>query len=145
MKMFSNCTSLEKLEGELKRYVVTYQDICPSGFTPFKPLPAIFAGKESLDIGTGAIKKDAEAYIYISIDEEIVYDMEEGRINISVDGVTCDYMGETSSVGYDYSGKTLYKYKVNTDLSEKNSHTLEFSGEDEHSIVALTYIELAVS
>ena len=144
LSMFENCTSPDKLIDLAKRYVVTYQDICPDGFTAFNPLPAIFMGKATLDIGTGTIKKGAEAYIYVSVDETIMYEMGEGELIISVNGVKCVYLGEAKAPGNDYSGKKLYKYKVNADLSEKTTHTLEFSGRKDSSIVALTYIELNV-
>jgi hypothetical protein len=129
---------------EAKRYVVTYQDIWPAGSEQYKPLPMAFYRNTSLKLGTGKVKESAEAYVYISVDPNCIHDMGENTLTITVDGVKCDYLGTASAPGNDYSGQTLYKYKVNAELSQNTRHTLKFLHDDDSTVIVLTYIELSV-
>lgn len=81
-KLYQTCGSIETLVNQPRRHVVAYQDFAPLGEMGWKPLPAEAKGF-TIDISTGPMPKDPDAYLVVGLNEEL-----PTTFAVTVNGVT---------------------------------------------------------
>jgi|GEM_PF-380823 len=86
-EVYDTCGSLDEILKYPRRHVVTYQDTCPEGWEPFKPLPLKVKAGDSAEIKieTGYIPENSEVHIYLGFDSDY---QDLSPVAVSVNGIS---------------------------------------------------------
>lgn len=136
-KMYTTCGSLATLEGEAQRYVVTYQDTTPSGYTAWNPLPATLNGF-SLEVATGPVDEKDVVWIVVGLDQKI----KRADITITVNGHAVDFKSMTQFANT-YTNANQYRFKVPAEYCDPQGHqTIAMTSGNE--TLQLKYLEMTI-
>jgi len=135
VNIFRHCGSLDTLRDFERRYIVTYQDIAPSGYAAWDPLPARASGF-SIDIHTGQMKEGETVFVLVRFDASVNRD----SMKVLVNGHAAAYKGSTS-FSDDFGGSgTYYRYLVPAEAL--GSGTLTVSFETSNTSIRVQYLEV---
>ncbi len=133
-EIYRTCGNLITLIEKERRFVVTSQDLCPDGFTPYSPLPHNLIGNEpfELKIHTGYIPSNSNVRLIIGLSSGGCHASE---LTVSVNGKSCTYIGPTT-VSFKNTGELaklgektkLYTFEIPAD-NLPNTQTVTFTGD----------------
>lgn len=121
-----------------KRYVVTYEEYIPYGYTGWDPLPMRVEGSKSLDIQVGTLRNNVDKIIFVGVANGVDV---ENLLSVTANGTACTFIGESdyafiSSYNPSFS---VYAFKVDASVvAVDNEIKFEFSSQSE---VVIQYVE----
>jgi hypothetical protein len=150
--IYRTCGDLTTLQLLPRRHIVTWQDLCPAGYLPYKPLPCQVETAHSvrLDLQTGPIRPDQSVKLIFGLGKN---DNAAGAVP-SVNGNACsgmmkatiqsfdgaqDILGDN---GYNDADTQLYACNVQAVLLP-DSQQIEIKNTGSQPLT-LTYIELDI-
>jgi len=139
VKIFNSCGSLETLNDAPRRHMVGYQDIAPTGYTPWKPLPDYADGFE-IDIPTGPVEEGDKVWVLISVSEKI----KKGDLTITMNGHELTFKSMTTLHKTIGGGDKFYHYRytVSAEFFTDDIQHLVFS--TENPLLTVNHIEITV-
>ncbi len=147
-EVFNTCKDLKTVQKLSRRYLVTFQDTCPEGYTPYQPLPVKLDGKtKTLNLNLGSLKGTKSVSLFVGLKglkpEGVKIKANSKEINGLVRKdpkpsnlwYVPEKMNFTCNCGYVPEGSLTYVCHL--PLNKKGAYNLEFSGETGE----VTYLE----
>ncbi len=137
-KLYTICGSLATLSNVIQRYVVTYQDMAPSGYPAWQPLPARANGFQ-LSVATGPIADKDAVWLIVGVDREL----SPGDLTLTVNGKTAAFQGETTYAA-DYAGRAsqVYFYTIPGSECQELRQSVVITAKS--NSLTLQYLEMTV-
>lgn len=140
--IFANCGQLETALNASRRHVVTYQDIAPDGYEPYKPLPLKITAYNTLNlpVETGYIPANAKVTLIVGTKAP------DKMKNIAVksNGTLCTRVEDGKPADQPYADEdvVLFQYEiVNSGLTNLQKLSFENTG---IRTVEINYVEIVV-
>ncbi len=133
-KLYDTAGSLKTLVGTPRRVIVAYQDVTPSGYTQYKPLPAKANGL-AVDLLTGPVGADELVYLVVAVDQRL----NPGDLIATVNGHKLVFYGETEAATY-YAGSAYqYCYLLPAHLARQLSQSITLATDKD---ITVSHMEL---
>ena len=149
-EVFSTCKDLKTVQKLPRRFLVTFQDTCPEGFTPYTPLPITLDGAlKTLQVNLGSLKGTKSVTLFVGLKG-----LKPEEVKIKVNGKEVSSferkdpkpsnlwyipqkMNFTCNCGYVPEGSLTYAFKV--PVNKQGVYSLEFLGNSGE----VTYLEFS--
>ena len=141
--IFASCGQLETALNASRRHVVTYQDISPDGYGPYKPLPLKVTAynTQTLKVETGYIS--AVAGVTVIVGTKTPDKIK--NITLKANGVLCVKAQDGPPADHTYADEDviLFRYTIeNNDLTNLQKLSFENTG---ILTVQIDYVEIVVT
>lgn len=149
-EVFETCKDLKTVQKLPRRYLVTFQDTCPEGFTPYTPLPITLDGApKTLQVNLGSLKGTKFVALFVGLKG-----LKPEEVKIKVNGKEVSSferkdpkpsnlwyipkkMSFTCNCGYVPEGSLTYACDI--ELNKAGAYNLSFLAESGE----ITYLEFA--
>lgn len=151
-EVFNSFKNVEEAINSNRRHIVTYQDLVPDAYEPYKPLPIEVNKKKDkcLDIETGLIPNNKIITVKIGLKSKITE-----KFHIKLNNSSLEFVGETIIYGssggdlitenaYAPEDSFIYEFKSTTNVFKSNIQKLTFENKD-RSKAFVQYIEIDVN
>lgn len=154
-EVYDTCGSLDEILAHPRRHIVTWQDTCPAGWEPYRPLPLrIKAGSAAeLKVETGVIPAGAAVEVLLGLEGTAKADC---PLTLTVNGrsceapAPCEVYGRAEDGGGDVANgycdgePAVYRFVLTDAADLPNLLTLTVKNEGSRT-AAVSYAEVRVS
>ncbi len=105
--VFNSFSSVDEVINSSRRHIVTWQDMVPDGYEPYHPLDTDILYKKpfNLNVETGFIPEGSKVKIKLGFNRK----MNKKQIEVSANGIECNYAGGTVIKGDNGGGDETEK------------------------------------